>query len=57
MKKQKPNKPKVAKEDFIEFLSSATPQDLNQLILEKGKPRKTHCPIIFSKKKENQEEK
>lgn len=50
MKKKTPDKPRVAKEDFIEFLKAATPQDLNKLILEKGKPRKTHCPIIFSKK-------
>lgn len=38
-------KPKINKEDFIEFLATATPEELNERILEKGKPRKPYCPI------------
>lgn len=57
MKSKKPSKPSVEKEDFIYFLSHSTPQELNQLILEKGKPHKPYCPISFSRKTEIQEEK
>ncbi len=35
------------KEDFIAFLSQATPEDLNKLIAEKGKPPKLVDPIFF----------
>lgn len=38
---------KVSKEDFIAFLSSATPEDLNDSILRKGKPPKPYSPIYF----------
>lgn len=39
--------PSISKEDFIEFLSSATPEEVNALITEKGKPRKLYEPIIY----------
>lgn len=38
---------KVDKEDFLSFLASATPEDLNRLILEQGKPPKPWEPIYF----------
>ena len=37
--------PSIAKDDFIEFLAHATPEELNQRILEKGKQRKPYYPI------------
>lgn len=37
------------KEDFIDFLASATPEDINRMILEKGKPRKLIEPMVFFK--------
>lgn len=46
--------PKVDKDDFIKFLSHATPEDLNKLILEKGKPRKLYYPVFFFKNKTEQ---
>jgi hypothetical protein len=38
---------KLDKENFIEQLSSATPEDLNRMILERGKPPKLYSPIYF----------
>lgn len=50
----KKNKFKMDKDDFIEFLASATPEEVNALIAEKGKPRKLINPIIFfDDKKDN----
>lgn len=44
------------KDDFIEFLKSATPQDLNDLILNRGKS-KPYCPIyIFRNRSEESKE-
>lgn len=37
----------VTRENFIKFLSEATPEEVNQLIAEKGKPRKLIEPMIF----------
>lgn len=37
----------IEKEDFIKFLASATPEEVNELILEKGKPPKLIEPMIF----------
>lgn len=45
--KAKNNKPTIKKEDFIEFLMSASPEDINKYIREKGKPAKLIEPIIF----------
>ena len=44
---------KIAKEDFIKFLASATPDEVNQYIMEKGKPRKLIEPIIYFDKKDS----
>lgn len=50
---KKKTKPTISKEDFIEFLMQASPEDLNKLILEKGKPRKTYSPIYLFKNKKS----
>lgn len=49
----KKTKFKIDKEDFIAFLASASPEEVNALIEEKGKPRKLIQPIIFFDSKEN----
>lgn len=48
-------KGKIDKDNFIEFLAKATPEDLNQLILQQGKPPKLWTPIYVFKypKEEN----
>lgn len=51
MKKKVKNK--MEKEDFISFLASATPEEVNNLIAEKGKPRKLIYPMIFFNKSED----
>ena len=53
----KPQKPKftMKKEDFISFLSSATPEEINNYIQEKGKPRKVFCPLFYNEKKSKEE--
>lgn len=43
----------IKKEDFIEFLASASPDEVNKFIYEKGKPPKLIEPMIFFKKEEN----
>ena len=52
-----PKKPSINKNDFIEFLASATPEEINQYILEKGKPRKPIWPMFFFPREEEQETK
>lgn len=48
----------INKEDFIEFLAHATPEELNDRILEHGKPRKLYNPIyIFRDPNRKMEEK
>lgn len=47
MTKKKESKPKVDKEDFIEFMIRATPQEINERILNRGKPAKLYCPFYF----------
>lgn len=42
---------KISKDNFIEFLASASPTEVNKYILEKGKKPKPITPIIFFKKK------
>lgn len=44
---KKPSTNKIDKDNFLEFLASATPRELNKLIEEKGKPPKNWCPIYF----------
>ena len=55
-KNNSPKKPSINKNNFIEFLASATPEEVNQYILEKGKPRKPVWPMFFFPK-EDQEKK
>ena len=52
MKKNEHNPPKVDKEDFIDFLCRATPQEINEMILNRGKPRRPYCPFYFFRNKE-----
>lgn len=55
-KSKKETNPKIDKEDFIDFLCHATPQEINEMILNRGKPRKLYCPFyVFENKKENPE--
>ena len=44
---KKETKPKISKENFIEFLAHSTPEEIDKYISEKGKPRKLVEPIIF----------
>ena len=43
---------KISKEDFIEYLTHATPEELNELIDKKGKPRKPYYPFYVFRSKE-----
>lgn len=43
----------IKKEDFIDFLASATPDEINALIRDKGKPPKLIEPMIFFKDRPN----
>lgn len=51
MKRKNNNNFTVEKEDFIDFLASSTPEEINKYIVEKGKPAKPIQPIIFIKSK------
>lgn len=42
----KDKKNTIGKEDFIAFLSNSTPEDLNKLIKEKGKPIRPIDPFF-----------
>lgn len=57
--KTKQQKPKfgMKKEDFIDFLASATPEEINNYIQEKGKPRKVFCPLFYHEKHSKEENK
>lgn len=48
---------KIKKDDFIEYLAKATPEELNQLIIEKGKPRRMVDPIFYFNKYDKEENK
>ena len=56
-KNNSPKKPSINKNDFIEFLASATPEEVNRYILEKGKPKKPIWPMFFFPREEEQEKK
>jgi hypothetical protein len=43
----KKKKDSISKENFIEFLSSMSPVEINNLIEMKGKPHKKICPMVF----------
>lgn len=53
MKLDKKSIQKIEKNEFIQFLASATPEEVNKLILEKGKPRKLIEPMIFFERKDD----
>lgn len=55
--KKKNDTPSVPKEDFIDFLCRATPQEINEMILKRGKPRRPYCPFYFFRNKEKSETK
>lgn len=44
---------KIEKEDFIEFLASSTPEEINEYIREKGKPCKLVDPMVYFKSKDD----
>lgn len=52
----KNNKPKISKKNFITFLASASPKEINDLIVNKGKRPKPYCPIIIFDKPEDKKE-
>lgn len=51
MKNSKSTQFKVSKDDFIDFLATATPEEVSDMIAKKGKPRKLIEPMIFFKDK------
>ena len=52
----KSSKPVIEKQDFIKFLASATPEEINKYIAEKGKPGRLIEPIIFFEDKNKKNE-
>ena len=46
----------ISKENFIDFLASATPEEVNRYILEKGKPMKLFEPMVFFDRKNKKDE-
>lgn len=46
----------IQKQDFIKFLASATPEEINRYIAEKGKPGRLIEPIIFFEDKNKNNE-
>lgn len=55
-KPSKSTKPTIQKQDFIKFLASATPEEINRYIAEKGKPGRLIEPIIFFEDKKKTDE-
>ena len=50
---KKTTKNKIEKDDFIQFLASSSPEEINKFIEEKGKPRKLIEPMIFFNKSDD----
>ena len=50
-KKNEAHKGVIERENFINFLASATPEEVSKMIAEKGKPRKLIEPMVFFKPK------
>lgn len=46
-KEKNKNVDRIDKNNFISFLSSMTPVEINKLIEDKGKPPKPICPMFF----------
>lgn len=56
MKKQNKstsNKSTIKKNDFIDFLASATPEEVSRYIQEKGKKQKLVNPVFFFNREED----
>ncbi len=49
----KKQEPKLDKESFIEFISQASPEEINRTIVEYGKPTKLYSPIFYAKEENN----
>ena len=49
---KKESKPKISKENFIDFLAKSTPEEIDKYILENGKPKKLQEPFIFFNNKD-----
>ena len=50
-KKNQAQTGRIDRENFIEFLASTTPEEISNMIAEKGKPRKLIEPMVFFKPK------
>lgn len=48
-KKNETQQGKIDRENFINFLASATPEEVSRMIIEKGKPPKLIEPMVFFK--------
>lgn len=46
LSEEKKKEREIRKDNFLSLLSSMTPEDINQLILEKGKERKLIDPLV-----------
>ena len=44
---KKETKDSISKDNFIDFLVSRSPGDINKMIEDKGKPPKRICPMFF----------
>lgn len=54
MSKKKNDKPELSKDELIEFLASATPQEVAELISNRGKPRKLYNPFYTFRNKDDE---
>ena len=54
MSKKKTDKPELSKDELIEFLASATPQEVAELISNRGKPRKLYNPFYTFRNKDDE---
>ena len=47
------DKPTIKKNDFIDFLANATPEEVSRYIMEKGKKQKLVNPVFFFNREED----
>lgn len=52
---KKNNTKLISKDNFINFLASSSPEEINNYIAEKGKPRKLYEAMIFEDNEEETE--
>lgn len=38
---------KISRDNFIDFLATSSPEEINEFIKREGKPRKPIIPIVF----------